>query len=135
MARSFRIKKRAAGSSPRPQTTWPQTTKPPDGGLSFNDRFAMEKIWSGRRGSNPRPRPWQGRALPLSYTRIREIGGERSPTMAELCQSRPLNATARAGAELARSPHTNGDPRGNQPKSGGPGSADCNLSLQGPIKA
>src|SRR3954468_15899652 len=28
------------------------------------------KNWSGRRGSNPRPRPWQGRALPLSYTRI-----------------------------------------------------------------
>ena len=30
------------------------------------------KYWSGRRGSNPRPRPWQGRALPLSYTRVRE---------------------------------------------------------------
>jgi hypothetical protein len=28
------------------------------------------EIWSGRRDSNPRPRPWQGRALPLSYTRI-----------------------------------------------------------------
>ena len=28
--------------------------------------------WSGRRDSNPRPRPWQGRALPLSYTRILE---------------------------------------------------------------
>ena len=28
------------------------------------------KTWSGRRDSNPRPRPWQGRALPLSYTRI-----------------------------------------------------------------
>jgi hypothetical protein len=28
-------------------------------------------VWSGRRDSNPRPRPWQGRALPLSYTRIR----------------------------------------------------------------
>ena len=27
------------------------------------------KIWSGRRGSNPRHRPWQGRALPLSYSR------------------------------------------------------------------
>src|ERR1700680_4814648 len=26
-------------------------------------------IWSGRRGSNPRHRPWQGRALPLSYSR------------------------------------------------------------------
>jgi hypothetical protein len=38
-----------------------------------------KKIWSGRRGSNPRPRPWQGRALPLSYTRIREIDGDRSP--------------------------------------------------------
>ena len=25
--------------------------------------------WSGRRGSNPRPPPWQGGALPLSYFR------------------------------------------------------------------
>ena len=25
--------------------------------------------WSGRRGSNPRPSPWQGDALPLSYFR------------------------------------------------------------------
>ena len=31
----------------------------------------LAKYWSGRRDSNPRPRPWQGRALPLSYTRIR----------------------------------------------------------------
>src|SRR5215218_1265332 len=30
-------------------------------------------FWSGRRDSNPRPRPWQGRALPLSYTRIRWV--------------------------------------------------------------
>ena len=28
-----------------------------------------EKVWSGRRDSNPRPQPWQGCALPLSYTR------------------------------------------------------------------
>ena len=29
-------------------------------------RFAagLVRSWSGRRGSNPRPRPWQGRALP-----------------------------------------------------------------------
>lgn len=26
-------------------------------------------IWSGRRGSNPRPSPWQGDTLPLSYFR------------------------------------------------------------------
>jgi Ala-tRNA(Pro) deacylase len=31
------------------------------------------KNWSGRWDSNPRPRPWQGRALPLSYARIRPI--------------------------------------------------------------
>src|SRR5262249_45787535 len=36
------------------------------------------KNWSGRRDSNPRPRPWQGRALPLSYTRIREEPAEGS---------------------------------------------------------
>ena len=28
-----------------------------------------ENFWSGRRGSNPRLRPWQGRTLPLSYSR------------------------------------------------------------------
>src|SRR5580658_9007025 len=27
------------------------------------------KIWSGRRDLNPRLRPWQGRTLPLSYSR------------------------------------------------------------------
>src|SRR4051794_24858341 len=27
--------------------------------------------WSGRRDSNPRPQPWQGCALPLSYARSR----------------------------------------------------------------
>ena len=26
--------------------------------------------WSGRRDSNPRPLPWQGSALPLSYSRV-----------------------------------------------------------------
>ena len=30
--------------------------------------------WSGRRDSNPRPPPWQGGALPLSYFRTRQVG-------------------------------------------------------------
>ncbi len=30
-------------------------------------------IWSGRRDSNPRPQPWQGCALPLSYARAPAI--------------------------------------------------------------
>src|ERR1700757_2745954 len=34
-------------------------------------KFRIRGTWSGRRDSNPRPRPWQGRALPLSYTRVR----------------------------------------------------------------
>src|SRR3954464_7763878 len=33
----------------------------------------LEQVtWSGRRDSNPRPQPWQGCALPLSYTRATE---------------------------------------------------------------
>src|SRR5260221_78270 len=36
---------------------------------SAESRLGSKKIWSGRRGSNPRHRPWQGRALPLSYSR------------------------------------------------------------------
>src|SRR5262249_2781734 len=42
--------------------------------------------WSGRRDSNPRPRPWQGRALPLSYTRIRRVvgrNGRQAPSYAK----------------------------------------------------
>jgi hypothetical protein len=37
--------------------------------------------WSGRRDSNPRPQPWQGCALPLSYTRslVRPFGAVGAP--------------------------------------------------------
>ena len=59
------------------------------------------KIWSGRRGSNPRPRPWQGRALPLSYTRIRDVG-KRSPSTANLCQMRTVNATVRVRSDATQ---------------------------------
>ena len=37
------------------------------------------RFWSGRRDSNPRPRPWQGRALPLSYTRVRMVAAIGAP--------------------------------------------------------
>src|SRR5258707_4177703 len=32
-------------------------------------RRRASENWSGRRGLNPRLRPWQGRTLPLSYSR------------------------------------------------------------------
>jgi hypothetical protein len=31
--------------------------------------YAAKKKWSGKRDLNPRLRPWQGRTLPLSYSR------------------------------------------------------------------
>ena len=34
-----------------------------------------ERNWSGRRDSNPRPQPWQGCALPLSYARSGAVPG------------------------------------------------------------
>src|ERR1700677_2714149 len=41
--------------------------------------------WSGRRDLNPRPSPWQGDALPLSYSRIR-------PEAVYRAARRPVNA-------------------------------------------
>ena len=32
-----------------------------------------KKKWSGKRDLNPRLRPWQGRTLPLSYSRSAEL--------------------------------------------------------------
>jgi hypothetical protein len=79
-----------------------KTTKPPNGGLSS---CHLKKFWSGRRDSNPRPRPWQGRALPLSYTRIREIGDDRSPaTVRAMPNAHRECNSLRVAFELARSP-------------------------------
>jgi hypothetical protein len=36
---------------------------------SRSSRFGVSEGWSGKRDSNPRLRPWQGRTLPLSYSR------------------------------------------------------------------
>src|SRR2546423_7079536 len=78
------------------------------------------RSWSGRRDSNPRPQPWQGCALPLSYTRIREGygGADQSGGAARmmLCQNRRLIATiadvARPANRLRRAPVDAGGRRG-----------------------
>ncbi len=39
----------------------------------------LRAVWSGKRDLNPRPSPWQGDALPLSYSRsgpLRELREE-----------------------------------------------------------
>ena len=40
-----------------------------DGAVRRESQTSMEEEWSGKRDSNPRLRPWQGRTLPLSYSR------------------------------------------------------------------
>src|SRR3954463_8355211 len=57
----------------------------------IGERFSKVQLenWSGRRGSNPRPRPWQGRALPLSYTRIRRTSGWVAVGRATYAKTRP----------------------------------------------
>ena len=44
------------------------------------------KIWSGRRDLNPRLRPWQGRTLPLSYSRSTVSILDNAP-----CSVKPAN--------------------------------------------
>jgi hypothetical protein len=55
-------------------------------------RSIRSNKWSGKRDSNPRLRPWQGRTLPLSYSRSLRTstvahgrGGLQGPTRGELC--------------------------------------------------
>src|ERR1700722_7423309 len=47
-------------------------------------------IWSGRRDLNSRPSPWQGDALPLSYSRLTQIRVYRA---AETGSNRQTTAT------------------------------------------
>lgn len=51
--------------------------------------------WSGNRGSNPGPRPWHGRALPLSYIRLnlqgRAARDVSSGPRGNLLKSRPTH--------------------------------------------
>ena len=49
-------------------------------GLTARTLFlSSEKDWSGRRDSNPRPQPWQGCALPLSYARADRLRDPHPP--------------------------------------------------------
>ena len=66
-------------------TRWrptPTRRKKPPNLVAVTCCFGWE-IWSGRRDSNPRPQPWQGCALPLSYTRSRGTEAASRAYMAE----------------------------------------------------
>ncbi len=55
------------------------------------ERARAERKWSGKRDSNPRLRPWQGRTLPLSYSRSRRPHGIVPQRIAGSQMRRPLH--------------------------------------------
>ena len=52
------------GAKPLPRDNFAWASQP-----RLTSRGKRERSWSGKRDSNPRLRPWQGRTLPLSYSR------------------------------------------------------------------
>ena len=64
--------------------------------------------WSGKRDSNPRLRPWQGRTLPLSYSRPRQNPSvpQRSPPIKtaglRMTGNRPIYVDLRASVDGRR---------------------------------
>ena len=50
-------------------TTWVPRPGPEPKEIHLQGKQVETEFWSGRRDLNPRLRPWQGRTLPLSYSR------------------------------------------------------------------
>ena len=50
-----------------------RSLKTKKGKRSIDGFFRFPWNWSGKRGSNSRPQPWQGCALPLSYSRKKQM--------------------------------------------------------------
>ena len=76
--------------------TTPQTTRAASRRPLRNSVDFAWRNWSGRRDSNPRPQPWQGCALPLSYTRIRLRRGVAPGVARFMAQSRMVCNRLRA---------------------------------------
>ena len=60
------------------------------------------EVWSGRRGSNPRPTAWKAVTLPLSYSRLRARLLRRSRTAARQAPPRRANqiTSTRGGRKI-----------------------------------
>ena len=61
--------------------------------------------WSGRRDLNPRHRPWQGRALPLSYTRISAKTEPLYTYFSQIARTFFSTSTSRQACHDNREPH------------------------------
>ena len=78
---------------------------------------ASWETWSGRRDLNPRLRPWQGRTLPLSYSRSqstiynKDLGANNSPPRQGSLHKVRGSATASPGSSIESSPAAAADSR------------------------
>ena len=90
---TLRLTIRSVG--PGPRSDCPTTKSPLVSGPSSNSA-KPEKIWSGRRGSNPRPRPWQGRALPLATPASDRLAAPRADNGQSYAKCRPRMNSRRA---------------------------------------
>jgi hypothetical protein len=74
----------------------PATTRRRNGARSRGHGPRRYQNWSGKRDSNPRLRPWQGRTLPLSYSRLPDRGSTCSAAPARLPQNEQWYHSARS---------------------------------------
>src|SRR5580658_7575550 len=64
---------------------------------------APRAYWSGKRGSNSRPQPWQGCALPTElFPRLKQIGNCRAVPPGVKPGALPLRAAAQLGPRDAQ---------------------------------
>ena len=68
------IRRAICGRPEPPSLTRKAAAAGPFGDLENGGECSAGADWSGRRDSNPRPQPWQGCALPLSYARAPDQG-------------------------------------------------------------
>ena len=67
--------------------------------------------WSGRRDLNSRPSPWQGDALPLSYSRLTQIRVYRAAETGSNRQTPPRNGFCPPNLDAFRGPSTRPAPK------------------------
>ncbi len=80
-----------------------QTSTPPRNGIEKekdrSETIGLTMQWSGRRGSNPRPRPWQGRALPAEPRPRAKKNNTSYRTLAQVLFSKNRSSVVRGKLE------------------------------------
>ena len=78
---------------------------PPSRGLPTVAHATLATVsesWSGKRDSNPRLRPWQGRTLPLSYSRLPDRAGMPRPPSARCPEPQSYHTPSNTARQPSR---------------------------------